>query len=585
MKTSTTLLLYLSLAIIGGAGVFYYQSTIPDHEFIKNDVAKRLLTIDGLNADVSELALRSRYNLDSNYDRLTRSSTLLDQAMSSFENAYFTEESISDTLLKRNFQSLMNEVEIKLDLIENFKSHNSVLRNSEKYAPAAGQNLIAIAKENNLKAPEILFSDIVKELLEFSLLGSSVSVQRLKTALPQLQQIESQMPDYAYTALLEFNNHVNTVINEKELTDQYLSKALNSTTDSKISELNENWNSWFLASGKQDQTLKQITIGYIVFLLLGLVFVTWRLKALYNNLDYEVAVQTEEIRKAFDELKDSESKLVQSEKMASLGQMVAGVAHEINTPLGYITSNVDTIRLNMGELDGILQSVEMISTEFKQSPPNSKKIGMIVKRMVQVYRNMRQRETLSEIEELLQDSSYGLSEIAKLVSSLKDFSRLDRSNLVQSHVHDGLNNTLKICGNLLSDKQVIKNYGQDIPTIECMPAQLNQVFLNIITNAAQATGPEGKILITTRTSKGGVEIIFEDNGVGMNEETQKQIFDPFFTTKEVGKGTGLGMSISYKIIKSHGGEISVRSEPNKGTQVIVNLPLAQTQGAELSVIK
>ncbi len=584
MKPSTLLLTYLLLAIAGGLGIFYYQSTVPDNKAISNDVTQRLLTIDGLNSDISELALRSRFNIDSNYDSLTRATALLDQAILGLEENYFLHDDINDSVLINHFEKLKNEVIIQRDLIENFKSHNSVLRNSEKYAPAVGQNLMSIAKEAGLPQAEQLYSNLVKELLEFSLLGSSLSIEKIKVALPQLAELESQMPAFAQTALLEFNRHIDTVIKEKELTDQYLSKALLSTSDSQIQELNKAWGQWFSKNSDQQDLLKQLIIAYIGFLLLGLLFVSWRLRNLYRNLDHEVAVQTAEVQKAFDELKESESKLVQSEKMASLGQMVAGVAHEINTPLGYISSNVDTIRLNMGELDGILKSVEMISIEINAPQPDTKKIGSIVKRMVQVYRGMRQRETLSEIEDLLQDSSYGLSEISSLVSSLKDFSRLDRTNVIDSDIHQGLESTLKICRNLLADRKVIKNFDPHMPTIECMPAQLNQVFLNILTNAAQATGPNGTIKISTKQTSKGIAIIFEDNGEGMSAETTKQIFDPFYTTKEVGQGTGLGMSISYKIIKSHGGEIKVNSQINQGSRITVQLPLQQSQ-AELSVIK
>ncbi len=584
MKPSTLLIVYLFLAIAGGLGIFYYQSTVPDNKAISNDVTQRLLTIDGLNSDIGELALRSRFNLDANYDSLTRSTLLLDQAIEGFDETYFSAASFNDTMLLKSFEKLKSEVEIQSDLIENFKSHNSVLRNSEKYAPAAGQSLMAIAKEAQLPHAEKLYGNLVRELLEYSLLGSSLSIEKIKIALPQLSEIENQMPEFAQTVMLEFNRHIDTVIKEKELTDQYLSKALLSTSDNQIQDLSLAWGQWFNNNSAQQDMLKQLIIGYISLLLIGLGFVSWRLRNLYLHLDHEVAVQTAEVQKAFDELKESESKLVQSEKMASLGQMVAGVAHEINTPLGYISSNVDTIRLNMGELDGILKSIEMISIEINETKPDTKKIGSIVKRMVQVYRGMRQRETLSEIEDLLQDSSYGLSEISSLVSSLKDFSRLDRTNVVDTDIHKGLEATLKICRNLIGERKIIKAFDNALPSIECMPAQLNQVFMNILTNSAQATGSDGIIKITTKQTGKGIEVVFEDNGEGMTPNTVKQIFDPFFTTKDVGKGTGLGMSISYKIIKSHGGEIKVNSQLKKGSQIIVQLPLKQAQ-AELSVIK
>jgi len=584
MKPSALLIIYLILALAGAGGLVYVQSTVPDTEQMNNDVTHRLLEIDNLNANVGELALRSRYHLDGNYDNLTRTTALLDQAIVTLEQQYLSPQQVNDPLLLRQFETFKNEITIQNDLIENFKSHNSVLRNSERYAPAAATNLMEIARDAKLPEVEQLYADVLRELLEYALLGSSLSEEKLKMALPRLSEVEAELPEYAQLAHLEFFRHINTVFKEKGLTDQYLSKALQSTTDSQIQALGQAWNQWMAKNNQQQALLEQLTMGYVVFLLVGLGLIGWKLRALYAHLDHEVAVQTAEVKKAFEELKESESKLVQSEKMASLGQMVAGVAHEINTPLGYISSNVDTIRLNMGELDGILKSVEMISQEIAGGHPNSKKIASIVKQMVRVYRGMRQRETLSEIEDLLQDSSYGLSEISKLVSSLRDFSRLDRTHVVDTDVHQGLDATLKICSSLLGPRKVIKSYAEHLPSIECMPAQLNQVFMNIITNSVQATGDDGVIEIITRSTEQGIEIEFTDNGGGMTDDTMRQMFDPFFTTKNVGEGTGLGMSISYKIIKSHGGDIEVSSLLNQGTQITVQLPLKQSQAA-LSVIK
>ena len=585
MKPTYLFTIFLALILAGAGGLFYYQQTLPDTEHINQDVTERLLKIDSYDANVSELALRSRFNLDSNYDALTRATLLLDKEIEDFADTYLQDASMQGSLIEKRFNEYRSELSVKMELIENFKSHNSVLRNSEKYLPVAGLDLQSIATNEKLAETAALYDDIVKNLLEYSLLGTPATVERLKLKMPRLAELEENMPEYATTAMIEFTNHANTVIREKEETDRYLSKALTSTSDNSLDNLSKAWGAWLIETNKAKEQFAFYVIGYIAFLVLAIAAVAWKLRNLYSALDHEVAVRTEEVKHAYEELKESESQLVQSEKMASLGQLMAGVAHEINTPLGYISSNVDTIRLNMGELDSILSSVDAISAEIASKQPDKKKLGLTLKRLVQSYREMRNRETLNEIEGLLKDSSYGLNEISELVGSLKDFSRLDRSIAAEADIHIGLNATIKICSNAIGQRQLVRDYDPKLPRVECLPAQLNQVFMNILTNASQATSEEtGVIKITTKAEDQGIEITFEDNGKGMDAHTLEHIYDPFYTTKEVGEGTGLGMSISYKIIKSHGGEIITESEVGKGTRMTIQLPLKQS-ASRLSVIK
>jgi len=193
------------------------------------------------------------------------------------------------------------------------------------------------------------------------------------------------------------------------------------------------------------------------------------------------------------------------------------------------------------------------------------------------YRETDAADVVNESNQLLSDGVYGLSEISKLVTSLKDFARLDRQSTEKIDIHRGLENSLTIASNHIRDNnvKVERNFASELPKIDCYPSKLNQLFLNIITNACQAMSDNGgQLTITTALEDDQIIMRFRDEGVGMSEETVSKMFDPFFTMKEIGEGTGLGMSIAYKIIKAHRGSIDVQSVLGKGTEVKVSLPTA-----------
>jgi two-component system, NtrC family, sensor kinase len=267
--------------------------------------------------------------------------------------------------------------------------------------------------------------------------------------------------------------------------------------------------------------------------------------------------------------------VVQSEKMASLGQMVAGVAHEINTPLGFVRSNIDMVGDMFRDIKRLLERYAATVGLIRAPNVDDAQVALAFDQLTVVEAEV-DTELLGEADTLLTDSIRGLNQINDLVANLKDFSRLDRSRMDWFDVNSGLDGTLTICRNQLKDRiEIIKDYGQ-VPQIQCAPSQVNQIFLNLITNATQAIGSsEGKVRLTTRATGGEVQIMFEDNGCGMTQEVMDKIYEPFFTTKEVGKGTGLGLSIVFQIIQEHHGRIEVQSEVGKGTRFTVTLPVQQ----------
>ncbi|MDR6916265.1 signal transduction histidine kinase [Pseudomonas sp. 3296] len=282
---------------------------------------------------------------------------------------------------------------------------------------------------------------------------------------------------------------------------------------------------------------------------------------------------SEALQREIDERKQLESQLVQSEKLASLGQLAAGVAHEINNPIGFISSN-------LGTLEGYFKQLQEMLDAYREA---EEAIGS--SELLERLRDLRDRVELEflrdDIPLLIKESKEGISRVGQIVKDLKDFSRVDSNQEWQwANLQQGIESTLNIVANELKYKaDVVKDY-QDLPDIECLPSQINQVIMNLIVNASQAIGPDrGTLTLRTGLENETVWIEVADTGAGIPPGSLQKIFDPFFTTKPVGQGTGLGLSLSYGIVKKHRGEISVVSEVGVGSTFRVELPIHQTKPA------
>ena len=272
----------------------------------------------------------------------------------------------------------------------------------------------------------------------------------------------------------------------------------------------------------------------------------------------QLASEHAELTKLLHKVEDAQQQLLQSEKMAAIGQLAAGVAHEINNPVGFVNSN-------LGSLKTYVETLLTVISAYESSDPAQ----------IAAARSKADLEFLREdLPSLLSESQEGLNRVTKIVQDLKDFSRVDQAELQPADLNAALESTLNVVANEVKYKaEVVRELG-DIPAVECVPAQINQVFMNLLLNAAQAIPEKGKIFVRSGHENGQVWFDIEDTGKGMSEEIQQRIFEPFFTTKPVGKGTGLGLSISYDIIvKKHGGRLDVRSEIDKGTCFRLWLPL------------
>lgn len=256
--------------------------------------------------------------------------------------------------------------------------------------------------------------------------------------------------------------------------------------------------------------------------------------------------KNKELNRLFRELQEKESQLIHSEKMASLGQLVAGISHELNNPISFIYANMKILNRDLDELENLVQKTDAG--------------GALL-------------DLLAEIRETITDSTNGSKSVKEIVQNLKNFSRLDEAELKETEIREIIESGLKMVRMQLPDSIKIKVRYLDNPRFLCNPGQLNQVFLNILTNAVQAVGPAGEIDVLVKKQGGFLEVNIHDTGPGIPEDVRSKIFDPFFTTKPVNSGTGLGLSISYSIIEKHQGTITVQSSPETGTVFTIRLPL------------
>jgi|GEM_PF-2108607 len=297
------------------------------------------------------------------------------------------------------------------------------------------------------------------------------------------------------------------------------------------------------------------------------------LKKALSETNRNLEGKSNELKKVLNELNESEIKLIHKEKMSSLGQMVAEVAHEINTPLAYVKGNLEIVKgylQELAELQELCRTAILVSSQEDANTNIQHHLG----RLHELACRVNESNASQELADLIKDGIYGVEQISEIATNLKNFSSLNAGNAVSFDLNNEINSALTVTKNAIKDRaDVSKRFG-DIPNIVCSPSHVNQVISNLVINAAQSMKNKGTITISTSVhDQNFVRLEIEDNGQGMPPEVQEKIFEPFFTTKEAGKGTGLGLTIVHKIIDAYQGKISLASEVGMGTKFTILLPV------------
>ncbi len=293
----------------------------------------------------------------------------------------------------------------------------------------------------------------------------------------------------------------------------------------------------------------------------------------YRGIDRDVTQR----RHAEEEKRQMYAQVIHSEKMASVGQLAAGVAHEINNPVGFVNSNLNTLAEYIGNFIVLFRMYFSMATDLEAGRMDD---ALACWRKISDYqKSINIAFTIEDIALLTEESKDGMARIKNIVSGLKEFSHAGNEKMETYDIHQCLENAGRLSWHEIKYKAVVETDFGQVPLVECRPQQLTQVFLNVIINAVQAMPEKGTVWIRTYSKDDYAVVEIKDNGSGMTEDVMKRIFDPFFTTKEVGKGTGLGLSIAYGIVKEHKGDIEVRSKAGQGTTFTIRLPAASGAAA------
>jgi signal transduction histidine kinase len=504
------------------------------------------------DVELNQQILRARLALESGARELELARDRFDVAQSSLSSGKAGLSDLSRDI-NQSLQVYRTQAGDKLTLLNDYSARLARLAQYFSVMRVAGISVLNAPAVNGSESLRKRIMMLLQEATAYSLQSSPENAFVIDQLAAEVSEAAEQLDnDAARGALGHLLETVSLLRSSRDDLQKLIGQFDAIETGAALQSLQLAYEDHFQGLQDTARRYRQTLAVYAVALLLAFGLIAVRLRSSFSaldsannelqdtnsNLEQIVNKRTQALSKALDDLKMQQGQLIQSEKMASLGQMVAGVAHEINTPLGYASSNVEIIRES---LQGMGQEVDA--------------------------------ESLEEFDVLLADVEYGLNQISELVMSLKDFSRVDRSQSQLFDLNAGIDTALKICNNQLKDGVSVERNFAELPEISCAPSQLNQVFLNLINNAAQAMDGQGLIQIATRQVDGDVEVAIRDNGSGMDEDTRAHIFEPFFTTKAVGKGTGLGLSIVFRIIEDHGGTIQVESELGKGTEFVVRLPI------------
>ncbi len=456
-------------------------------------------------------------------------------------------------LVDRALDDFLRSAKDKLGLLEPFQESLRRFRLLFSAMRSSGVSVLsAPAIESN---PELQkeIKRLLRETTEYAIVSTADNADELVQLSGSIAVKASSLDDNeTLAALSQLLDTVDGLRYTRDELNQQLDAIAEVGAAGALAALKARYESHFEQLQATADRNRQTLAVYAAALLLAFGLIAWRLRGSFQELDQLnvelqdanvnlegiVAERTRDLSSALEDLRLQQAQLIQSEKMASLGQMVAGVAHEINTPLGYANSNVSIVRELVASME------ENIDEESR-----------------------------GEFDMLLGDAQYGLEQISELVMSLKNFSRVDRSQTELFDLNEGVETSLKICQNQIKDLEIERDFAE-LPNISCAPSQLNQVFLNLINNASQAMDGKGKLRIATTREGDNAVVRVRDSGCGMDADTVAHIFEPFFTTKPVGEGTGLGLSIVFRIIEDHGGHISVESAPGEGTEFRVSLPIA-----------
>ena len=585
MKLSESLqnaLLALGAAALIGALFFLYNKTEAVDLRERNEILGMLRELKDIDVRWDVDVLRSRLELDpAGVPQIDRA-PVVRKVLQNLDKAG---KSIASPALAATLPELAKAILQKAELVGKFAEASAgakagldgLLRNSAELAAAQ-----ASAPKPRGAAIDATLNHLVNIAPQYYWLADDARQKALESALNDLQSSPAALSDTARIKAEQAHNAGLVLLKNKPLELELARQVARLTSGPRLDSLTFTFTQELEETLHEKERFRVYLVAYATALLILLGYLGGNLRAANVTLEHRVEERTRELSDALTHLKESESQLIQSEKMSSLGQMVAGVAHEVNTPLAYVKNSLGAVAEKLPALsDTVSHGEKLLALLQAGNNANPQELSREFAKVSGLISQLQQHKVMEELTGLVNDGLFGTGQMAEIIGNLKDFSRLDRSKVTRFNLNDGLASTLMLAKHLLKSVSITRKLGE-IPAIVCSPSQINQVFLNLVTNAAQAMeGTQGTITLTSQAEGDGVLVEVADTGKGIPPENLQKIFDPFFSTKEIGKGTGLGLSISYKIVQQHGGRITVDSVVGTGTTFKVWLPLTPPADAAL----
>lgn len=603
MKSSMNLLRTAGYALVSvalvGALWFLYSKTQSTDFAKENLIIADLRELEALDAEWTTDSLRAKTGINRQFaagqtpsERVAKKSERIASAIGG--------SGLADA--QARFAEVNKVFAQKNAITKRFAEQNRILRESLLFVTDESADLLALLRVQqrdallekggkglqtvaDLSELGVRVNELLTETLKYNLLSDPSALTRIESNLADVTALLPKYPAYLAAPVDALIIKFNGVQRQKAVEDSLLNEIATLPTQQRIADTEK-----VLVANRQvlqgdTDFYRSLLIAYSAALLGLIAWFAWRLVGSYRlvqatnaqlqdaneNLEHRVTARTMELRDALDHLKESEAALIQSEKMSSLGQMIAGVAHEINTPLAYVRNGLQLLDEQLPQTASLPEETRKLLDLLALGAADEDEVARQYAKVDELCAVAESGHGPAELAGVIRDGIYGIEQISEIVTNLKNFSRLDRSKVAHFSVNEGLESTLVIARNLVKDKQIEKEFS-DLAFVTGSPSQMNQVFLNLISNAAQATGPDGVISLSTRLVGDNVVVEVADNGSGIPQDVLPKIFDPFFTTKKIGEGTGLGLSIAYKIITEHGGQIEVASTPGKGTRFTITLP-------------